>query len=380
MVLLETIEVLQESGVECYVVLPSRGPLLAELEKLHIPNRVTPYALWVSQHPRSLPRRARAILNMAAKSVLIARQARRWGCDILYSNTATVCVGAFAAALLGRPHVWHLHEFGARVGLRFIFGEKWCHRVMDKLSSLVIAPSHAVAAEASGWLRHAPLRVVYCSLHRALRDSDVARACNRRGRPGLADVRAQGRYRCVIAGNISENKGQEDAVLALLELQRRQIEAELLVIGEGDGEYGKHLRHLVAENRLEGQVSFLGPVDDPMAQLRTADATLVCSRTEGFGRVTAEAMLAGKPVIGANNSATAELIHDGFNGFLYRTADANDLASKIDYLYHHPDVASRLGQNGQTWAKRMFTRERHRDDLLPLLAELLPAGAWKIGI
>jgi Glycosyltransferase Family 4 len=132
LVLLETIEVLRESGVGCYAVLPSQGPLLAELEKLHVPVLVTSYALWSALKKFSLLRQLRALLNMAAKSLLIARQAARWNCDILYSNTETVCVGAFAAALLGRPHVWHLHEFGPRMGLKFIFGERRSHGVINR--------------------------------------------------------------------------------------------------------------------------------------------------------------------------------------------------------------------------------------------------------
>jgi glycosyl transferase family 1 len=296
LVLLETIEVLRESGVGCYAVLPSQGPLLAELEKLHVPVLVTSYALWSALEKFSLLRQLRALLNMAAKSLLIARQAARWNCDILYSNTETVCVGAFAAALLGRPHVWHLHEFGPRMGLKFIFGERRSHGVMNRLSSLVIAPSHAVAQEVSTWLPTAPLRVVY----------------------------------------------------------------------------------LVAQNHLQDRVRFLGQLDDPMPEVRAADVALVCSGAEGFGRATAEAMLAGKPVIGADNTATAELIHDGLNGLLYRTGDAQDLAGKIDYLYRHPDVASQLGSNGQAWAQRVFTRDRYREQLLPLLTELLPSAVWEL--
>lgn len=364
LVLLETIEVLQESGVHCRAVLPSRGPLLAELEKMHVPVLVTSYALWVSHQRLSLLRRLRALLNIAVKSLLIALQAGRWSCDIIYSNTATVCVGAFAAALLGRPHVWHLHEFGPRMGLKFIFGERWSHRVMSRLSSLVIAPSHAVAAEAGTWLPHAPLRVIYCSLHRALRGEDI--------------VPANGQFRCILSGALAENKRQEDAVLALAELRRRQVEAELLLIGEGNGEYGRRLLNLVAQNHLQDRVRFLGQMDDPMPELRAADVALVCSVAEGFGRATAEAMLAGKPVIGADNTATAELIHDGLNGLLYRTGDAQDLAGKITYLYRHPEVASQLGSNGQTWAQRVFTRDRYREQLLPLLTELLPPAAWRL--
>ena len=362
MVLLETIEVLRESGVGCYAVLPARGPLLVELEKLHVPVLVTSYALWASREKISRLGRLRALFNIAAKSLLIAHQVARWGCDILYSNTGTVCVGAFAAALLGRPHVWHMHEFGPRMGLRFIFGERWSHRLMNRFSSLVVAPSQAVATEAGAWLPSTPLRVVYCSLHRSLRSGDV--------------VPSNGKFRCVLSGAIAENKRQEDAVLALAELRRRQVEAELLLIGEGDGEYGRHLLNVVAQNHLQDQVRFLGQLDDPMPELRAADVALVCSGAEGFGRATVEAMLAGKPVIGADNTATAELIHDGLNGLLYRTGDAQDLAAKIDYLYRHPDVASQLGSNGQAWAQRVFTRDRYREELLPLLTELLPSAAW----
>jgi glycosyltransferase involved in cell wall biosynthesis len=166
-------------------------------------------------------------------------------------------------------------------------------------------------------------------------------------------------------------------VLALAELRRRQIEAELLLLGEGDGEYGRRLLHLVAQNHLQDRVRFLGQLDDPMPELRAAHVVLVCSAAEGFGRAAAEAMLAGKPVIGADNTATAELIHDGLNGLLYRTGDALDLAGKIDYLYRHPEVASQLGSSGQAWAQRVFTRDRYREQMLPLLTQLLPA-AWEL--
>jgi glycosyltransferase involved in cell wall biosynthesis len=185
-------------------------------------------------------------------------------------------------------------------------------------------------------------------------------------------------FRCVISGAITANKRQEDAVLALAELRRRQVEAELLLIGEGDGEYGLRLLNLVAQNHLQDGVRFLGQMDDPMPELRAADVALVCSGAEGFGRATAEAMLAGKPVIGADNTATAELIRDGLNGLLYRTGDAQDLAGKIDYLYRHPEVASQLGNNGQAWAQRIFTRDRYGEQLLPWLTGLLPPATWQL--
>jgi glycosyltransferase involved in cell wall biosynthesis len=366
LVLLETIEILQENGIQCCAVLPARGPLASELEKLRVPLYVTSYALWTAPDRPSLLG-LKVLLNIALKSIFLAWRAWRWNCDIIYSNTATVCVGAFAATLLGRPHVWHLHEFGSKSGLHFIVGERWSHRIIDRLSDLVIAPSYAAAREFRRWLHHATLRVIYCSLHRALDHDDMASptALERDQFAG------NGRLRCVVAGAITENKGQEDALLALQDLRRQQVKAELLVIGDGDGAYCRRLHRLVAQAGLQDCVGFLGQLDNPMAQLRAADVVLVCSRSEGFGRVTAEAMLAGKPVIGANNTATGELIQDGCNGLLYPTADAHALAAKIIDLRAHPEVASRLAHNGQAWARRLFTRDRYREQLLPLLTGLL---------
>src|SRR5579872_2084472 len=164
LVLLETVEILKESGAECYAVLPGRGPLLLELQKLHVPVCVTSYALWMSAARYSWMKRARALLNIAVKTATIAWLAWRWKCQLLYSNTATVCVGALAAALLGRPHVWHLHELGESGGLHFLFGEQRSYGAIEKLSSLVIVPSQAVADQLSSRLCKVPIRTAYCSM------------------------------------------------------------------------------------------------------------------------------------------------------------------------------------------------------------------------
>ena len=98
----------------------------------------------------------------------------------------------------------------------------------------------------------------------------------------------------------------------------------------------------------------------------TANVVLVCSRNEAFGRVTVEGMLAGRPVVGARCAATAELIEDGVNGFLYAHGNAKDLAEKIHFLYDHPDIANDTGSTAQAWADKTFSKERYRADLAAL--------------
>jgi glycosyltransferase involved in cell wall biosynthesis len=42
-----------------------------------------------------------------------------------------------------------------------------------------------------------------------------------------------------------------------------------------------------------------------------------------------EAMKCGLPVIAANSGGSLELVEDGFNGYLYQSGNAEDLAAKI---------------------------------------------------
>jgi glycosyltransferase involved in cell wall biosynthesis len=108
--------------------------------------------------------------------------------------------------------------------------------------------------------------------------------------------------------------------------------------------------------------------------MRRSDVILVCSRSEGFGRVTIEGMLARKPVIGARCGATAELIQDGTTGLLYNYGDPSDLADRIQHLYHNRAAAEQLGKNAELFVRRVFTRERYIAELLPVLTSLINPG------
>ena len=48
---------------------------------------------------------------------------------------------------------------------------------------------------------------------------------------------------------------------------------------------------------------------------------MMCSRCEGFGRVTIEAMLRAIPVLGYNSGGTSELVKNGENGYLFMSPE-----------------------------------------------------------
>lgn len=355
--LLETINSLQEFGVECFVLLPARGRLLDELSSRGIPVCVIPYQRWTEATNYPLRERWRKLKRNFWTAFQIAAQIRAWQCDIVYTNTIVVGVGAFAALLLGKPHVWHIREFvyedHAQV---FDFGRNFTLKLVDLLSEVCIVNSKAVAQKYEQWIAPAKLKVVYQAVSVTPGDPITLPPTTH--------------FRCIIVGTLVEGKRQEDAIRAIAELVHTGVKVELLIVGDGDPQYQEYLQSLVASNQLEQHVKFYGYADNSFPLMQSADVVLVCSKCEAFGRVTVEGMRAGKPIIGARSGGTQELIREEFNGLLYTTGDPQELALKIRYVYDRPAVAKQMGENGRQWAAEQFTPARYGKEIYLLLRRL----------
>jgi glycosyltransferase involved in cell wall biosynthesis len=366
-VLLETIDVLKERGIECRVLLPGDGELAQEFGEAGVPYAFLDGGSWVSWERPSPWNQAKAVAKIAGRLFPAVRTIRGWGCDAIYSNSVTVCGGAVVARLLNLPHIWHLHEFGKEYGMFYKFGEGFSNRSIGRLSSACILVSNDLAAKYGQFIAPSKLRVVYPSMHRGLSSGEYS------GTQSTLAPAFAGRFRLVIVGGLVEGKGHADAVQALAHLVREGVNAELLIVGESYPAFRGTLEEIARSNALSGRVSFVGRVRDASPFLRAADVVLVCSRGEAFGRVTIEAMLAGKAVVGAAAGATVELVQDGFNGLLYKCGDPADLAAKVRFLVDHPAIVQRLGQNGKRWAASRFTRERYGEELMAVLSSVVRA-------
>jgi glycosyltransferase involved in cell wall biosynthesis len=291
---------------------------------------------------------------------------RRQG-DLVITNTINICTGAVVAKLYGLPHVWYFREFGYEDhGWRFHLGDRAAHWLMNRLSLVCLAVSRAVAEKYRGALAAPKVHFLYQPIAVAESSSPEAPM----GKEGF-------QITCIMVGRLQEGKRQEDAVRAVAELRDQGIRARLWLVGGGDPQYTRFLEELVEEKGLTGQVLFLGQVANAFPYIQQADVLILCSRCEAFARVVVEAMKAGKPVIGSRSGGTVEQIRDGFNGFLYRPRDYQDLAGKIKYLLDHPHQAREMGRQGWDWALKTFNQERYRENLIRILGQygLSPNGA-----
>ena len=361
--MLELIDGLRERGVVCSVILRERGWLVEELNRRNVPFAIIPYRWWCS--PPSYWRHR--LLNFLALVMVIPvlSQLRRWEADVVLTNTSVIVVGALAAYFLGKPHIWHIREFCRReYGSTFDLGTRLSIKLIGRLSALVIVNSKAVEAYYARYIPEGQIRMVYNGV-------EVAGQSGTDPILEAKSVRVSRAVKLVLVGTIQEGKGQTDAVRALGQLISQGVQAELNLVGTGAPADLARVKSAISSCGLEKRVKLTGQVPDPSPIVRGSDIALMCSRLEGFGRATVEAMKLGKPVVGARSGATPELIRENFNGLLYTPGDYLELAQKIKFLIDNPEVARQMGENGRRWAENEFTVEKYAGEVLQALEVVL---------
>ena len=76
------------------------------------------------------------------------------------------------------------------------------------------------------------------------------------------------------------------------------------------------MKKFAVRHGIAGQINFLGPRTDVHSMLGNYQIGLMCSKSEGFGLVTAEYMHAKLGVIASNTGASPELIDNEITGLV----------------------------------------------------------------
>jgi FkbM family methyltransferase len=362
--LLELIEeLITRYGAICTIVLNTDGPLRKKLDKIGASTLIVDYS-WQCDSISLSSGQANSELSKIFAKILpfIKNILGEIDPDIVLTNTIVIPWGAIAAHYLNKPHVWFVREFGEPNHLKFIIPLSRLKRFIKESSSLIVTNSKAVKKSFFGDVPDAHIAIIYPYVYIS---SDNASDNDEKY------YARDNSIKLAIAGTISESKGQYDALLAVRELLKRGIDVEIVIVGMPYPVYLKKLKKFVRKENLSNHVRFLDFKENPYSILQQADIVLLCSRAEAFGRVTVEAMLCRKPVIGTQSGGTPELIADGINGLLYEYGDFMRLADKIEYLGKHPEKRKEFGQAGFDFAEENFTPRKYGGRIYELLHDLL---------
>jgi len=126
------------------------------------------------------------------------------------------------------------------------------------------------------------------------------------------------------------SKGIQDLIIALSRLQKVSTEPVRLVI-IGDGGAKDLLKELARALAVQDDVIFLShvPHDEIFQYYAHADLFVLPSYSEGLPKVVLEAMASETAVVASDIDSHIELIDSGLTGYLFKTGNANSLASVI---------------------------------------------------
>jgi glycosyltransferase involved in cell wall biosynthesis len=164
-----------------------------------------------------------------------------------------------------------------------------------------------------------------------------------------------------IMGRIDPQKGQLFLVKAVDQLQRKNINAGLLIIGEPtlndkeSSDYFDEMQQFIKNNNLSEKIHYRGFTNDVSVFYNSIDIFTLASKSETYGMVTVEAMLSGLPVIGTNRGGTPEILNFGELGALYEPNDLSDFCSKVEWIITHPDAAQTMAQKASQSAASRFS-------------------------
>jgi len=159
----------------------------------------------------------------------------------------------------------------------------------------------------------------------------------------------------VFAGRLIPEK-QAAAIVPAVSLARERVphlEATIF----GDGPEREALLRLIEESGLDGAVRAPGFVARELVEdaVKRALCFVFPSRREGYGTVVVEAAAVGTPtvVVDAPDNAAVELVEDGVNGFVAKSAAPEELGNAIIRVH---EAGPALRESTADWFRR--NRER----------------------
>ncbi|SHM13011.1 glycosyltransferase family 4 protein [Ruminococcus flavefaciens] len=341
--LLNIIDKMKENGHMIYVLTPYRdGAFYNELlHRSYVNVIIKPYFFWCQAKTKIGWIKNKIMWPIFRSQVnrisamIVSNYIKKEKIDIIHTNTSVINIGALISHYSRIPHIWHIREFGdLDFDMHYYEPVKKVYSFMNKNTDRFICISNAIANHYS-LLDKNKIRIVY----NGIEESSII---------NINKKNDSEKIRILIAGAIYIGKGQHEAVEACEILLDRGIDNfELLIAGEGEVYFN-------ISKKVENNIKFLGHVNKMRELRKNIDIELVCSRCEAFGRVTAEAMLAGIPVIGSNTGGTPELIENGTDGFLYDKGNAVALADKIEFLINNPSIRKEMGGKAQNKAIQHF--------------------------
>lgn len=152
-------------------------------------------------------------------------------------------------------------------------------------------------------------------------------------------------------GRLSKEKGFNNLIESVYELNKTGVKAKLIIIGEG---YERdNLERLTMKLGMKDNVLMPGYENKAWQYLPLFDVFVLPSLTEGFPITILEAMQSGVPIVATRVGGVPEILDEGAAGVLVKPGDVKVLTQEILSLLKNPAYSKNLAKKAKEIA---FTR------------------------
>ncbi|NNM83367.1 MAG: glycosyltransferase family 4 protein [Burkholderiales bacterium] len=262
------------------------------------------------------------------------RLIRRHGDAIPHINGAIMLPVAIAAALEGRPWIWHLNDTTVP-------------RFLAHFVKFLVRAGHGKPVAASRSV------VEYYDLPDS---SDIAYPPA--SIPEDAPVRGGEVRRIGVMANISPGKGIEDVIEAFAIVWKKRNELKLVIGGrilENKRWYYESLKQQSRDLGIESAVIFDGFVENPVRWMEEIDLFMFSSHFEAAPVALIEALASGLPIVSGEIPPTREIL--GGCGVLTPLGDAEAMAGEVLRLIGDNAARAELSAKARKRAGEVFSLE-----------------------
>ena len=355
--LLSIVEKCKKCGDEVYLLLPTKGDLSEELKRKGIKYKVIPFVSSLFYYRKLLPYIALPLLDLWTFCILpyILYITKKFKPDLIYSNSSAENIGIILARVMKIKHVTHVREFmDLDYRCKFLFGrkaKKWYICKSDGVLYVSKSVARHILMDEKMPINH---KVIYNGI-RSTKDKFTEKT--------IPDNINLG-----IVGFLDEGKGQDMAIRYFYKITTIYPKSKLHIWGDKEGEYKSKLIKIIEELKLEGKVIMHGFEKNSNVIYSDMHVLLMCSKAEGFGRVTVEAMMRGIPVLGYNSGGTAEIIKHGFTGYVFSTE--KEFIKNIQEMFISDEHYNKLCLNAFNYSHEYFSEDNYTDNVKTFINNL----------
>lgn len=152
------------------------------------------------------------------------------------------------------------------------------------------------------------------------------------------------------------------------------VDANVDLILLGGGSQGPKIRQILMNGGVLERVHFGGQVGhrDLPRWYHMSDLYVSPSHVDGSSVTLMEALASGLPCLVSDIPANKEWIQDGFNGWLFRDGDVDDLAEKILNAIKNRKSFKKIGQAARQTAEQKADWEKNFGKLLQIYEKITP--------